>query len=246
MRLRLATFNIRNGRAFDGWHSWPFRRRAALAAIRALDADVVGLQEAFRFQLSWLDRQLSTYAALGAGRDDGRRGERTALLVRRGSLVITHERTRWFGDEPDRPGTRLPGAGFPRTVTIATITAPDGARVQVANTHLDERSAVRRVHSIKQLVAWLDPEVPRVVLGDLNTEPDDRIFDILAAAGLHRAAPTPDGGTNHDFTGRRDGRRLDHVLVSPGVSIRGAAVVYGSGRLPSDHWPVVVDIEVTP
>ena len=26
--VRVVSFNIRNGRAFDGWNSWPFRRRA--------------------------------------------------------------------------------------------------------------------------------------------------------------------------------------------------------------------------
>ena len=36
----------------------------------------------------------------------------------------------------------------------------------------------------------------------------------LLAAGLRQALPADAGGTNHDFSGRTDGRRLDHVLVS--------------------------------
>ncbi|HJR24407.1 MAG TPA: endonuclease/exonuclease/phosphatase family protein, partial [Acidimicrobiales bacterium] len=57
--LRVATFNVRNGRALDGFvRAWPFRRRAVVAAIASLDADVVGLQEAYRFQLRSLLRGL--------------------------------------------------------------------------------------------------------------------------------------------------------------------------------------------
>jgi hypothetical protein len=36
---------------------------------------------------------------------------------------------------------------------------------EVANTHLDERVAANRAASARQLVEWLDPAVPTVVLG---------------------------------------------------------------------------------
>ena len=40
--LRVATWNVRNGWAFDGWSSWPFRRRSAIETLASLAADVVG------------------------------------------------------------------------------------------------------------------------------------------------------------------------------------------------------------
>jgi predicted extracellular nuclease len=43
MKLRVATFNIRNSSAPDGDNAWPVRRNATVAAIEHLDADVVGL-----------------------------------------------------------------------------------------------------------------------------------------------------------------------------------------------------------
>jgi hypothetical protein len=43
LRLRVATFNIRNSSAPDGDDSWPLRRESTVAAIDALDAEVVGL-----------------------------------------------------------------------------------------------------------------------------------------------------------------------------------------------------------
>jgi endonuclease/exonuclease/phosphatase family metal-dependent hydrolase len=246
--LRIATFNIRNGRAYDGRNSWPCRRRAAAAAITGLEADIVGLQEVFAFQLRSLLRRLDGCSALGAGRDDGRRGERTPLVLRDATVRAVSHATRWYGDDPDQPGTRLPGARFPRIATLAVVEVrATGAHLQVACTHLDAASPANRTASAEQLVGWLDPALPRVVVGDLNARPDAPELAPFLAAGLRQALPADAGGTNHDFTGRTDGQRIDHILVSEEVEVVAARIDHSrpAGRLPSDHWPVVADLRLT-
>lgn len=244
--VRVATFNIRNGRALDGRHAWPFRRRRAAAAIDELGADVVGLQEVYRFQERSLLRRLPRYRSLGAGRTDGRRGERNPILYDPDAVTPVTWETRWYGADDGRPGTRLPGARFPRIATLAVLATPSGAAFQVACTHLDARSADRRRRSLEQLAGWLDPALPRVVLGDLNAEPGDHELAPLVAAGLRDALPAGAGGTNHDFSGRLDGRRIDHVFVSGAVEVAAARVAHPrpGGRLPSDHWPVVAELRL--
>lgn len=243
MKLRVATFNIRNGRAFDGWHSWPFRRRATAAAARALDADVLGLQEVFRFQLRSLVKALPTHTAVGCGRSHRRLGEHCPVFVRRALHVVRHD-TAWYGPSPTTPGERLPGASFPRIFTTAVVDVGDGRLVHVVNTHLDERVAANRSTALDQLLTMVDPAVPTVVLGDFNVTPDDPLLGAFAAAGFRAAVPDPPIGSTHDFTGRTDGRRLDHVFVSAHFDVAAAhvAVHRPGGRLPSDHWPVVADL----
>jgi endonuclease/exonuclease/phosphatase family metal-dependent hydrolase len=244
-RLRVASFNVRNGRALDGRNSWPCRRRAAAAAVAGLDADVVGLQEVFAFQQRSLLRRLDGYVAVGRGRDDGRRGERTPLLLREATVRAVAHATRWYGDDPDRPGTRLPGARFPRIATLATVEVrATGALAQVVCTHLDASRRDARRAAAEQLAGWLDPSLPRVVVGDLNARPDAPELAPLLAVGLRHALPPAAGGTNHDFTGRTDGQRIDHILVSEEVEVLAAEVAHPrpGGRLPSDHWPVVADL----
>jgi len=243
--LRVASFNIRNGKAFDGWHSWPFRRRSTLAMIRSLDADVIGLQEVFPFQRRWLARRLRGYDVVGEFRADGRRGEGTPIFVRRDTVGPTTDGwTRWFGGVRGAP---LPDASFPRIATSAVVTdATTGARVRITNLHLDERSKENRRASLEELVGWLDGDEPQVVLGDFNATPGSSVLDALRQRGLRHALPEDAGGTNHDFTGRTDGRRIDHILVSSSIDVRDARVVTTTtGRLPSDHWPVVADLGVT-
>ena len=80
-----------------------------------------------------------------------------------------------------------------------------------------------------------------IVVGDFNAVPSDvEAWAPLFAAGLEPALAADAPGTAHDFTGRTDVPRLDHILVSRHWEVHDAGVVTARprGRLPSDHWPV--------
>ena len=244
MKLRVGTFNVRNGLARDGWNSWPFRRKATAAALRGLDADVVGLQEAFGFQARSLQDHCPGYGFTGSGRSPRRWGERCSIAFRRGDLTIVSGETRWYGPTPTKPGTKLPDASFPRIATVVRLRQTGGGPTfTVVNTHLDEHHERNRVAAAEQLLTWLD-DGPTVVVGDLNAVPDSPVVAVLVAEGLTDAVPGDAPGTNHGFTGRTDGRRIDHILMSRHWTVDDARVhiTRPDGRLPSDHWPVTADL----
>ncbi len=248
MNIRVGTFNIRNGLAWDGWNSWLFRRGATAAVLRGLEADVVGLQEAFGFQARSLQDRCPGYGFTGSGRSPWRCGERCSVAFRRGDLTLVSSETRWYGSTPTTPGTKLPDASFPRIATIVRLRQTGGGpQFTVANTHLDEHHERNRVAAAEQLLTWLD-DGPTVVVGDLNAVPDSPVVAALVAGGLANAVPDDAPGTNHAFTGRTDGRRIDHILVSRHWTVTGARVdtTRPGGRLPSDHWPVVADLVLAP
>lgn len=242
--LVVVSFNLRNGRALDGRNSWPLRRRSAAQVLRDLDADVIALQEVYRFQQRYLERALRDHAAHGDGRSARGTGERCPLLLRRSRLDVLARRTRWYGADGAR-GSRLPGASFPRVATWARLRdRTAGFEFDVFNTHLDERHADNRRRSADQLAGWVMPGQPTVVVGDFNATESDELFVTLREAGLGTALPSDAGGTAHGFSGRADGRRIDHILVSAHFEVRRAAVISDvAGRLPSDHWPVVVALQ---
>jgi endonuclease/exonuclease/phosphatase family metal-dependent hydrolase len=239
----VATFNIRNGRAFDGTNSWWLRRRSTAAMIGMLDADVLGLQEAYAFQLRYLAARLDGHHVAGSGRRGSTAGEHCSVVTRDARLrLMTHE-TKWFGDDPTRP-SRLAGARFERIATIATYQDRESRRLTVINTHLDERSPHRRAASARQLATWTPRDEPAIVMGDLNTADEAEVFDPLTRAGL-RSVLGPDApGTNHDSRGHVTGARLDHILVTAHFDVVDARVVStATRRLPSDHWPVRAELQ---
>lgn len=241
--LRFCTFNIRFGRAPDGLHSWWFRRGSLVKTLRAIGADVFGLQEASDEQLDHLLDRVPGYVAVGDGRRRDRGGERCTVLVRTAALTVVEHRTRWFADDPTRPGGKLPRATHPRIATLVTLRLPSGKTFEVVNTHLDHRHEDNRRRSVEMLASWLGEPLPRVVLGDFNARPGPVLQPLLDLG--FRLVHGPDAGpTFHAFGRRRDGPQIDHVLASPEWTVVSAAVVRDTPgwRLPSDHWPVVADL----
>lgn len=251
--LVAASFNLRHGLAWDGRHSWPLRRRAAAAAIDTLHAEVVGLQEVLGFQQRYVTRRLSAYRAVGAGRDDGRgRGERCSVLYRPARLRLDSWTVRWLSGTPATPGSRTWGNPTTRIVTLCRFTDLAGGRsFGVADTHWDGASAASRLRSAGALLAWLDPALPWIVLGDLNATAGDPAVRALVAGGLRDTLAGlgergPGAGTHHHWDGATDGTRIDHVLVSAHWEVLDARVVQAApaGGLPSDHWPVAATLRL--
>lgn len=245
----VASFNVRTSRGLDGRNSWLFRRRVTATAIADLDADVVGLQEVRHRPLRYLRRALPDYDAVGVGRDDGAdRGEHCSILFRRERYELVHHETRWFSDHPHVAGSVDWGNRPPRIVTFAVLRdRRDGSVIPIANAHLDARRADLRERSAERLAHWM-PEVHDgqwVLLGDLNATVDEAPLRVLLRNDLHDAlsmlpADGSDAATGHEFTGRHDGRRIDHILVAAGWSVDEAEIVRSPPGAPlaSDHWPI--------
>jgi endonuclease/exonuclease/phosphatase family metal-dependent hydrolase len=246
-RLRIASFNIRSVHGRDGRHHWFLRRRACVAAIRVLQADVVGLQEVRPGQLRYLRRALACAQLVGAGRDADGGGEHAAVLVDSRAWALESADTRWLSATPDVPGSRGWDAGLPRVATLVRLRRGT-VRLGVANTHFDDRGGVARDGSAGLLLRWLSAESDRrwVVVGDLNADPGSAPVRRLLAAGYRDALADVQGGTEHGFTGALDRRRIDHILVGPGVTVESAEIRHDrpGGRLPSDHWPVLANLVV--
>ncbi|GAB2459610.1 endonuclease/exonuclease/phosphatase family protein [Jatrophihabitans fulvus] len=246
--VRVASFNVRTSTGMDGRNHWLLRRRAFVASLRALDADVVGLQEVRPGQLRDLRHDFASDTLVGDGRDADGGGEHAAVLVRAGEWRVESHETRWLSPTPDVPGSTGWGAVHPRVATLVRLRRGD-ARLGVVNTHLDHSRPEAREHGAELIVRWTrdEPDRPWVVVGDLNAPAQDPPVRILLDAGFTDALATVSGGTEHGFTGARDRVRIDHVLAGPGVEVTGGRIDHSRphGRLPSDHWPVVADLLVS-
>ncbi len=244
--MRVATWNIRTLRATDRPSFWWARRRDVAATIRAVDADVWGLQEAWSLQRRWLRRRAfgTGWHDLGRGRQAAGGGE-ASPIVAAPRFTIDAVTTNWFGPDPAQAGYRLPGASFPRIATIAALTdRTNGVRFVIANTHLDEASDERRLRSTRQLAQLLLTSTagrPLIVLGDINCTLADPPTEPLLTLGLRPVLTPEDGPTSNGFGDDAHAHQIDHIFVSEHWSLQRAWVHTAAG-MASDHYPVVAEL----
>lgn len=255
--LTVMSFNIRLGTANDGDNHWTRRRQMLFDLLREQNADVVGLQEAFRFQIEEILAAVPGYGVVGVGRDDGKAGgETSAILFKTARLHVAESGTFWFSDTPDVPGTRTWGNRYNRVSSWARFIDRDGTAFYHYNLHLDHESQPSRERSadllLQRIGARSFEDEPVVVTGDFNVgETNPALLRLVGTAGspgpfadsfrlLHPDAT--EVGTFTAFTfGETKGDKIDYVLVQPGTKVLAAGIVHTSrdGRYPSDHFPVV-------
>lgn len=263
--LRVMSFNLRLDLASDGENAWPHRRDRVAALIRFHAPDVVGVQEALLPMLADLEARLPGFDRVGVGRDDGGHGgEFSAILYRRERLEVVRQGTFWLSTTPETPGSLGWDAAYPRVATWAEFRdrQSDCGRYLHLNTHLDHRGEEARRESarlIRRRLATLAASLPVVLTGDLNATPDSEPYRLLTAENLPGAgAPLLDAldgsrdrhyGPTSTWTGFEaiePGRRIDYVVVSPGVEVLAHGILsdHWDGRFPSDHLPVLATLRI--
>jgi endonuclease/exonuclease/phosphatase family metal-dependent hydrolase len=254
--VRIATFNILNGRSPADGRVEPGR---LADAVRALDADVLGLQEVDRDQPRSECLDLTAVAAEAMGAVDSRfvaaldgtpggawrpaTGTERAGSPAYGIALVSRLPVRaWrvlrLPALPSRVPVLFKGArrpvlvnDEPRVAVAAVVEGPFGP-LTVATTHLSFVPGWN-VLQLRRLVRALSgAREPLVLTGDLNLDPDP----VRRVSGLRALASGP------TFPADEPARQLDHVLARGPVRATGPAEV---PWLPlSDHRALVVPCEL--
>lgn len=256
MTLHVMSFNIRNGRANDGDDSWPLRQERLFTLLREQNADVIGLQEAFRDQVDSIRRAVPGYEEAGVGRNDGKAaGEHATILFRASRFRLEAQGTFWFSDTPETPGSTSWGNTIPRICTwVRLAEKASGRRFTVYNLHLDHQSQPSRERSVTLLLERLGAASgPRIVMGDFNAGESNTAVRALLAS---RAPTLTDTfrtrhpgetavGTFHGFQGGTGGDKIDYLFVTDDFAVTEAQIVRErrDGRYVSDHYPVTARLE---
>ena len=148
----VMTFNIRNGRANDGVNDWTHRQKLVVDVISGYGADIVGLQEAFDFQVDYMAQEMPQYGVYYVGRDDGvKAGESCAIFYRRARYELADSGTFWFSDTPSQPSTHWGNSHLRICSWARLVNKSDGQGLYVYNLHLDHRSQNSREKSAQLL-----------------------------------------------------------------------------------------------
>lgn len=250
--LRVVSFNIRNGEANDGTNSWIYRYPASVLMVREVKPDIMGLQEAYEYQVNFLAENLKDYKSVGVGREDGKHeGEHMSIFYNKKTVSLKKWGTFWLSETPDEPSLGWDGA-CRRTATWALMKDKrTGHLFYYVNTHLDHvgKAAQRNgLNLIVEKITGMNPDnLPVVLTGDFNVEPEDSILDVLdgkMTSARDAAVKTDRHGTYNDWG--KASSVIDYIYFSGFSScpeFRTVTEKFGDWPFVSDHYPVTADLK---
>jgi endonuclease/exonuclease/phosphatase family metal-dependent hydrolase len=253
--FRVATFNIHKGADRKG--SYDLER--TIDAIRRLDVDLIGVQEAMRNHPDFNCDDQPALIAEGLSRRTGRRwthvsarawitDDRRCAMRGRGSDVATEDLALIAASpiltsssvrlSEGRVGLAVRVAAMPETPVIVTHLAAN------------RQNQPDRIRELAVLLPWAAQQGRGLLIGDLNAQPDaDELRPVMTRyrdAWLEAAARGRAGGVASGST-RPGGRvsRIDYVLFDPALDLAldsaevvDVSALSASGEV-SDHHPVV-------
>jgi len=227
--LRLLGYNIfRGGR----------NRRALAEVVRAVDPDLVVVNECPKAPLLWRAGCASLAEEWGMRVVAGGRPAGSNLLLARPGLEVRRS-----------VAFRIPQPSFaPRRGVVAAQLRVEGRLLGVVGCHLslDRDSHDAEVRAVVGAAAGL--RGPVVLAGDLNEAPGGASWTRFARAGfVDPAASEPDAAQWATFPADAPRKRIDAVLVRGGLVVRHL----GDPGVPadllaraSDHRPVLAEVEL--
>lgn len=253
--MTVASYNLRYNTSNDGENAWPNRVEMVKELIRYHEFDVFGTQEGLVGQLRDLE-EMSEYTWYGRGRDDGKRaGEFSAIFYKKDRFKLLDKGDFWLNEKPGKPRLGWDAACKRICTWVKLKDRQTKKTFYFFNVHFDQKGEVARTESGKLMVAMIKEiahDEPVICVGDFNSLPEDTHMKELTGL-LHdsyvvsETAPYGPVGTFNGF--QLDAplqNRIDYIFVSDDVMVKKYATLTDNRfqRYPSDHLPVVVQVEI--
>ncbi|HIU55117.1 MAG TPA: endonuclease/exonuclease/phosphatase family protein [Candidatus Gallibacteroides avistercoris] len=254
-QMNIASFNLRMDTESDKENAWKYRKDFVCALVNFHDFDIFGTQEGFTHQLNDLTRS-GEYAYVGVGRDDGKdEGEHSAILYKTSRFQVLKQGNFWFSETPEEPSYGW-DAEIRRICSWAQFKDKiSGKKFYFFNVHYDHIAPIARRESSKlllQRIKEIAGDAPVFCTGDFNADETSEPIQLIYNDGLlkdsYRITATPPYGpvgTWHDYNLDTKYDRIDYIFVTDGITIHkyGALSDNLHRKLPSDHYPIMVEAE---
>ena len=247
--LKVMSYNIRMGVAKDGTNSWEYRYPATAMMLKDQMPDVFGVQEAFNFQIKFIEENFTDYDSFGVGRDNGKsEGEFMSIFWNKKTVKMIKGGTFWLSETPEKPSKGW-DAACKRTATWALMKDKNtGKLFYFVNTHLDHRGAEARRKGLELIVSRIDEINPKgypmILTGDFNIKPDNEALVGLEQRmqSARKIAPKTDNNATFNNWGKaKSDMVIDYIYVS-GFSAcpeyHTSTEKYGTWKYVSDHYPI--------
>lgn len=256
-KLTVASYNIRFDNKGDSGNLWVDRSPAVIGLIRYHNFDVFGTQEGLQNQLNDINEALPQYARHGAGRDDGKeKGERSVVFYKKDMFNLLKKGDFWLSETPDRPSLGWDATCCNRICSWVYLQhRQSGKKFYFFNAHFDHQGVKAREESSKLMLKKIKEiagNEPAIFTADMNGSHTSDWYQTMANSNImfdtykQVKYPYANNGSFNAFTGTR-GRTeiIDHIFVSKHFTTTRWGLLTDTyhGKYPSDHFPVVADIQ---
>lgn len=254
--LKVMSFNIRLNVESDKENAWPQRKQDVADLLTYYHPDYFGVQEALPEQMKDIKNGLKNYDYIGVGRDDGKeKGEFSAIFYDINRLQVLTSGTFWLSETPDVPSKGW-DAALNRICTYAVFRDKKSKKEFMAlNLHFDHIGNIARVKSsglILKKIKEINPKnLPVVLSGDFNLTDDSEPIKIISKnlKDTFYHSETKHYGPVGTFTAFNVNEvpkdRIDYIFVK-GFKIKSHRHINDRRPdllYPSDHFPVIVDLQ---
>lgn len=267
----VATYNVRLANHGDSVNGNGWGKRAPNVAKVALfhGFDIFGTQEGFYEQLKDLKQLMPGYEYIGVGREDGKKeGEHSAIFYRTDKFKVLEHGDFWLSEDQTKPNRGWDAVCI-RVCTWGKFKElSTGLTFVYFNLHMDHKGVKAREESAKLILKKIQgmPKGTAVILsGDFNVDQFSSAYKLLNTSEIVRDAHDkatliyePVIGTFNGF-GSNDIEtgRIDHIFLTDNLTVSKYGILNDTyqatskengnkveTRFPSDHFPVMVSVEV--
>ena len=257
--MKVMTFNVRSDNILDRKNRWQDREDIVYDLLKEYPCDIMGMQEVSNKMYRDLEENIGDYFIIGIGRTKKLFAEKNNLLVSKEHRIVEHE-TFWLSKTPKKEGSTVWYSLFPRICTTAIIELNNGMKIRVYNTHLDCLLPRAREYGLKKIGEFIQKhhkreKLPCILMGDFNATPNSKVIQEFTHGRYMNKKFIAVQEFNKDlynkttmsmFKDRQKGTHIDYIFVSEEFTINDVEILkYNKeGKYPSDHYPVIADIEV--
>ena len=253
--IRVGTFNLRMDTPVDKEDSWQHRKEMVKALLLFHEFDIFGTQEGFKHQLDGI-LEVDKFDYVGVGRDDGKdAGEHSAIIYDKIRFNVLEKGNFWYAENPEVPGKGWDATCCNRICSWAKFKDKvSNKEFYFFNSHYDHQGRVARLESSKLLLERMKKIAGNSTFfctGDFNATPESEPIQVIYNDGMlidsklvSKKTPYGTEGTFNGFKFSAPMKdRIDYIFVSKDVTVNKYGVLSDSqyGRLPSDHFPVMIE-----
>ena len=254
--IKALTYNIRYDNPDDGVNKWNERKSSMIELLNRYKPDIFGIQEGLVNQVAFLAENMKDFKYIGVGRDDGKSlGEFSAIYYNSKKFKVIESSTFWLSERFDTISVGW-DASMNRICSYGVFECV-GTKKKffVFNTHFDHIGVIAREKSaeliVRRIKALNKKGYPVIVMGDLNSEPDNKAIEVLRKNlddGLltNKGIPPASEATFNGFDkNSKEYKRIDYIFVKKFkvLNYKHISDMRADGNFISDHFPVLATLK---